>query len=137
MTRRSRIAALVAVAALVGAGCANNDAKESDVVGAMEDAGLSTEQAECVGARMQDEFGDDQGLYNDVASASEIDELPGPDDEGVDEDQFPEGTEPVIRAILDECLAEDSGTTETTEAGGDSTETTVAGETTTTTAAGG
>ena len=126
MTRRSRIAALVAVVALAAAGCSNNDAKESDVVSAMQDAGLSTEQAECVGARMQDQFGDDQDLYNDVAGASDIDELP-------------DDTEPEIRAILDDCLAgEGSGdTTESTEAGGDqTTDTTVAGDTTTTTAAG-
>ena len=51
MTRRSRIAALVAVVALAAAGCSNNDASEGDVVSAMEDAGLDTEQAECVGAR--------------------------------------------------------------------------------------
>lgn len=120
MTRRSRIAALAAVVALAGAGCANNDAKESDVVGAMEDANLSDEQAECIGARMQDEFGDDQDLYNDVASASDVDELPGPGDEGVDEDKYPDGTEPVVRAILDECLAGESpeGTTSTTTPGG-------------------
>jgi hypothetical protein len=122
MTRRSRIAALVAVVALAAAGCSNNDAKESDVVAAMEDAGLSTDQAECVGARMQDEFGDNQDLYNDVASASDIDELP-------------EDTEPEIRAILDDCLAGggSADSTDTTQAG-ETTETTVAGETTTTAA---
>lgn len=119
MTRRSRIAALVAVVALAAAGCSNNDAKESDVVNAMQDAGLSTEQAECVGARMQDEFGDDQGLYNDVAGASNIDELP-------------DDTEPEIRAILDDCLAGGSAGESTDQ----TTDTTVAGDTTTTTAAG-
>jgi hypothetical protein len=121
MTHRSRIAALVAVVALAAAGCSNNDAKESDVVSAMEDAGLTTDQADCVGARMQDEFGDDQDLYNDVAGASDIEDLP-------------DDTEPQIRAILDDCLA---GETTTTEAGGDeTTDTTVAGDTTTTTAGG-
>jgi hypothetical protein len=121
MTRRSRIAALVAVAALAAAGCTNNDASEGDVVSAMEDAGLTTDQAECVGARMQDEFGGDQDLFNDVAGASDIDELPG-------------DTEPTIRTILDDCLAgEGDSSTDTTEAGGDSTDTTVPGETTTTT----
>jgi hypothetical protein len=125
MTRRSRIAALVAVVALAAAGCSNNDANEGDVVSAMQDAGLSNEQAECVGARMQDEFGGDQDLFNDVAGASDIDELP-------------EDTEPQIRAILDDCLAGEgsSGTTETTEAGAETTDTTVAGDATTTTAAG-
>jgi hypothetical protein len=127
MTRRSRIAALVAVVALAAAaGCSNNDANEGDVVSAMEDAGLTTDQAECVGTRMQDEFGNNQELFNDVAGASDIDELP-------------EDTEPTIRTILDDCLAGEGAddTTDTTEAGGDeSTDTTEAGETTTTTAAG-
>jgi hypothetical protein len=74
---------------------------------------------------MQDEFGGDQDLFNDVAGASDIDELP-------------EDTEPQIRAILDDCLAGEgsSGTTETTEAGAETTDTTVAGDATTTTAAG-
>jgi hypothetical protein len=127
MTRRSRIAALIAVVALAAAaGCSNNDANEGDVVSAMEDAGLTTDQAECVGARMQDEFGNNQDLFNDVAGASDIDELP-------------EDTEPTIRTILDDCLAGEGvdDTTDTTEAGGDeSTDTTEAGDTTTTTAAG-
>ena len=51
---------------------------------------------------MQDEFGDDQDLYNKVASATDIEDLPGPDDEGVDASEYPEGTEPVIEAILDD-----------------------------------
>jgi hypothetical protein len=126
MTRRSRLAALAAVVALAAAACSNNDANEGDVVSAMEDAGLDTEQAECVGARMQDDFGDNQELFNDVAGASDIDD-------------FPNDTEPTIRTILDECLAGEGAddTTDTTEAGGtESTDTTVAGETTTTTAAG-
>jgi len=118
MTRRSRIAALVAVVALAAAGCSNNDAKESDVVGAMEDAGLTTEQSRCIGERMQDEFGDDQDLYNEVASADNVDDLP-------------DDTEPAIRTILDDCLA-DEGSGDDTE----TTDTTVAGDATTTTAAG-
>jgi hypothetical protein len=135
MTRRSRIAALVAIVALASAGCANNDAKESDVVAAMEDAGLTTEQSECVGEGMQDEFGNDQDLFNKVANANEIDEFPGPGDEGVDESEYPEGTEPVVQGILDACLADGATdeTTETTEAG-DTSDTTAEGDTTTTTA---
>ena len=131
MTRRSRIAAFVALVAVVSAGCANNDAKESDVVGAMEDAGLTTEQSECIGERMQDEFGNDQDLYNKVASATDIEDLPGPDDDGVDASEYPEGTEPVIEAILEECLG-GSGSGDTS----DTTDTTVAGDATTTTTAG-
>jgi hypothetical protein len=124
MTRRSRFAALVAVVALAAAGCSNNDAKESDVVGAMEDAGLDSEQAECVGAAMQDEYGGDQDLFNEVASAENIDDLP-------------DGAQETIESILDNCVAgEGSGSTDTTEAGDDSTSTTGADAATTTTAGG-
>jgi hypothetical protein len=120
MTRRLRIAALAAVAALAISGCASNDAKRSDVVNAMTDAGLDDEQAECIGDGIDDAFRDDQDLYNDVASA-------------LDSDEFPEGTEDQINAVLDECLggdgAADEGDTTTTTAGdesGDTTETTEA-----------
>lgn len=113
MTRRLRFAALAAIAALAFSACANNDAKESDVVNAMTDAGLDDEQAECVGQGIDDAFGDDQDLYNDVAAA-------------VDTDDFPEGTQETIEGILDECLGGDDDTSETTEAEGDTTETTAA-----------
>lgn len=125
MTRRLRFAALAAVAALAFSACANNDAKESDVVNAMEDAGLDTDQAECVGERMQDEFGDDQDLYNDVAAAADTDDFPSGD-----EDDYPEGTAPVIRQILADCI-EGEGATATT---GEGDTTTTAGETPDTTA---
>jgi hypothetical protein len=93
MTRRLRFAALAAVAALAFAGCANNDAKRSDVVNAMLDSGLTEEEAECIGDGIDAEFSDDQDLYNDVAAA-------------VDTDEFPEGTEDVINDVLTECLGE-------------------------------
>jgi hypothetical protein len=117
MTRRLRFAALAAVAALAFSACSNNDAKESDVVNAMEDAGLDTTQAECVGQGIDEAFGDDQDLYNDVASA-------------VDTDEFPEGTEGTINDILAECVegsgpVADEDTTDSTEP--ETTETTVAG----------
>ena len=101
MTRRLRFAELAAAVALALSACANNDAKESDVVNAMEDAGLDTEQAECIGAGVDDAFGDDQDLYNDVASA-------------IDTEAFPEGTEDQINDILDECLGDGDDTTSTT-----------------------
>ena len=114
MTRRLRFAALAAVAALAFSACSNNDAKESDVVDAMTDAGLDDEQAECVGQGIDDAFGDDQDLYNDVAAA-------------VDTDEFPEVTQETIEGILDDCLGDGGdGTSETTEAEGDTTETTTA-----------
>ncbi len=121
MTRRLRIVALAAVALLAVSACTNNDAKKSDVVNAMLDAGLSAEQAECVGDGFDEAFGDDQDLYNEVAAAT-------------DTNDFPEGTEDTIDGILTDCVGEpggadagDSGTdddgatsdsTDTTEAGG-------------------
>jgi hypothetical protein len=123
MIRPLRIAALAAVAALAITGCANNDAKESDVVNAMTDAGLSDEQARCIGNGIDDAFSDDQDLYNDVAAA-------------LDSDDFPEGTEEQINAVLDDCLggdgsADEGDTTDTTAGdegeGGDTTETTAEG----------
>jgi len=103
MTRRLRFAALAAVAALAFGACSNNDAKESDVVSAMEDAGLDDAQAECIGQGIDEAFGDDQDLYNDVASA-------------IDTDDFPEGTEDQINDVLDECLGEGDDTSSTTAA---------------------
>jgi hypothetical protein len=114
MTRRTRFAALVALAALTAAACTNNDAKRSDIVDAMSDAGLSDEQANCVGDGFEEAFGDDQDLFNDVAAAS-------------DTDEFPEGTEDQIDQILDECVNGGDGdgdTTTTTAAGAESTDTT-------------
>jgi hypothetical protein len=114
MIRRLRFAALAAVAALAFSACSNNDAKESDVVNAMKDAGLNDEQAECVGQGVDEAFGDDQDLYNDVAAA-------------VDTDDFPEGTQETVEGILDECLGEGNGaTSDSTEADGDTTDTTAA-----------
>jgi hypothetical protein len=123
MTRRLRFAALAAVVALAFSACANNDAKESDVVNAMEDAGLETEQAECIGQRFDEEFGDDQDLFNDIASATDVED-------------FPEDTQPQIEAILAECIEgetpaadedEDADTSSTTAADDASTTTTAAG----------
>jgi hypothetical protein len=120
MTRRTRFAALVAIAALALGACTSNDAKRSDVVDAMLDAGLDETQAECVGDGFEEAFGNDQGLFNEVAAAA-------------DTDDFPQGTEGTIREILDRCVdGEGSGDTTTTTAGTGET-----GETTTTTAAGG
>ncbi len=120
MTRRLRFAALAAVGALAFSACSNNDAKESDVVNAMEDAGLDTDQAECIGQGIDEAFGNDQDLYNEVASA-------------VDTDEFPEGTEDQINDILSQCIdgtaPADQGSTDTTAADGtaETTETTAAG----------
>jgi hypothetical protein len=127
MTRRLRIAALVAVAALAFSACANNDAKESDVVNAMKDAGLDTEQAECIGQGINDAFSDDQKLYNEVAAATNTDDFP----EG-SASKFPDGTKGAIEDILDQCLGSSaagggSGSTSDTTDGSSETTTTTAG----------
>jgi hypothetical protein len=104
-----RIAATVAVAALALSACSSNDAKRSDVVDAMTDAGLTDEQADCIGDGFDAEF--DQDTLNDLASASE------PAD-------FPEGTEEKVDAIIDECVDGGSGvsTDDETDPTSDSTE---------------
>ena len=96
--------------ALALSACANNDAKESDVVNAMQDAGLETEQAECIGAQMDAEFGEDQGLFNDVASAVDTDDFPDGD-----RADYPDGTGPVIEAILAECINGETPATDVDE----------------------
>jgi hypothetical protein len=131
MTRRIRIAALAAVAALAISGCASNDAKRSDVVNAMTDAGLDDDQAECIGDGIDAAFRDDQGLYNDVASALDSDEFPEGQVTVDGQDMTPEEA---INTVLDDCLdgdgASEGDDTTTTTAGdesGDTTETTAAG----------
>jgi hypothetical protein len=107
MIRRHRFAVLLAVLALTLGACSRNDAKESDVVNAMTDARLTDKQAECIGKGINDAFSDDQKLYNQVAAAASIDDLP-------------KGTEDTIQGVLDDCLGEtpDTGdSTSTTEAG--------------------
>lgn len=118
MIRRHRVLALAVIAGLSLSACASNDAKRSDVVDAMTDAGLDQDQADCVGDGFEEAFGDDQDLFNDVAAAS-------------DTDDFPDDSEETVRSILDDCVEEDGG-------GGDSSDTTEPGDegtaTTTTTA---
>lgn len=111
MTRRLRFVAITLVAVLGLAACANNDAKESDVVNAMRDAGLNPDDAECVGAGFEEAFGDDQELFNEVAGAAEPEDLPGDSRE-------------TVESIFEECGVGDAGaadtdadTTETTEDG--------------------
>jgi hypothetical protein len=116
MIRRRPLVALAAIAVLGMSACSQNDAKESDVVDAMRDAGLTRQQAECVGQGFQEEFGDNQDLFNDVAAAA-------------DTNDFPEGTEEPIREILDRCV-NGEGSSDST----DTSDTTGTDETTTTTA---
>ncbi len=133
MTRPRRYAALAALVALTLSACASNDAKESDVVNAMEDSGLETEQAECIGNGIDEAFGDDQDVYNEVAAAIDVEDFSS--------DDLPEGTADTINEILADCIdgegetggdepagGEDGETTTTTAGDGDETTTTTAGE---------
>jgi hypothetical protein len=113
MIRRHRLLVLIAVVALAVTGCSRNDAKESDVVNAMHDAGLSDAQSTCIGNGLDAAFGDDQDLFNKVASATSVDDLP-------------DGTEKQITAVLDDCLKEGGSSSSSTSEGGDGGSTTTA-----------
>jgi 3-deoxy-D-manno-octulosonate 8-phosphate phosphatase KdsC-like HAD superfamily phosphatase len=114
MIRRHRVLALAAVLAITLTACGRNDAKRSDVVNAMQDAGLNKTQSNCIGDGLQAAFGDDQKLFNQVASASSPKDLP-------------KGTEKQVQDVLDKCVGADAGSTTTTREGGGSTTTTTGG----------
>jgi hypothetical protein len=120
MAPSRRIVAIVALAALAFTACSSNDAKESDIVDAMTDAGLSETEARCIGNGLTGELNQDE--LNDLASAT-------------DPDDFEEGTSETVDSVLNECVGDTSDTTDTT--GADSTEsdsTDTTGDATTTTA---
>ena len=102
MTRPRRLAILAAIVAIALPACSSQDAKVSDLVDAMEDAGLSRSQADCVGDGFEDaDFSQEQ--LNDIAKAEKPEDYPG--DTG---DQ--------IRQILETCTSESSSSsTESTE----------------------
>lgn len=114
MIRRHRLLALAAVLAIALTACGRNDAKRSDVVNAMQDAGLNKTQANCIGDGLENAFGSDQKLFNKVAAASSPADLP-------------KGTEKQVQSVLDKCVGGDSGTTTTTREGGGSTTSTTGG----------
>jgi hypothetical protein len=120
MIRRHRVIALAVMAGLTLSACAGNDASRSDVVDAMTNAGLDEDQAGCVGDGFEDEFGDNQELFNDVASASDPADLPG-------------DTEQTVNSILEDCVG---GSGSGDDGGSDSSDTTDSSESTTTTAGG-
>jgi hypothetical protein len=111
MTRPRRLAILAALAALALPACTSQDADVNDLVEALEDADLDSEQARCVGNRFEDEFNQDQ--LNDLRDAETPEDYPG-------------DTGDTVRSILEECTSE-STTTSTTEAEGDATTTTAGG----------
>jgi hypothetical protein len=118
MAPSRRIVAIVALAALAFTACSRNDAKESDIVDAMTDAGLTDTQAKCVGDGLTKEL--DQDQLNKLASAT------SPED-------YPEGTSSTVDSVLEDCVG--SGSSSTTEGtGSDSSDTTGDDDESTTTA---
>jgi len=122
MAPSRRIAGIVvALAALTVSGCSSRDAKRSDVVDAMTDAGLSPEEAACVGDAFEDEF--NQNQLNDLAAAS------SPED-------FPADTRDPVDSILSDCVDEsgsgDSGSSGEPSDGGGSSDSTEGADSTAT-----
>jgi hypothetical protein len=118
MAPSRRLAALAAITALALAACASNDAKGSDVVSAMEDAGLDEDfpdAPECMGDEFEREFSQDE--LNDLGSAD-------------DPEDFPAGTEETVDSIIEQCTT-GGGTGDESDTGDEGTE-----STTTTTAEG-
>jgi hypothetical protein len=111
MAPSRRLAALAAITALALTACASNDAKASDVVSAMEDTGLTEEQADCIGDGIFDE-GFTQEQLNDLGSADNVDD-------------FPAETRDPVTSIVDECTGSSEGS-EAGDEGGESTTTTTA-----------
>ena len=97
MTRPRRLAVLAAIVAIALPACSSQDAEVSDLVEAMEDAGLNRSEAECVGDGFEGaDFSQEQ--LNDIAEAETPEDYPG--DTG---DQ--------IREILETCADESSSPT--------------------------
>jgi hypothetical protein len=119
MAPSRRIVAILALAVLALSACSSKDAKESDIVDAMTDAGLSDAEARCVGDGLMKEF--DQDQLNDIAAAT-------------DPEDFPDGTSETIDSVLEQCVS-GAGSTDTTDTtGADGTATTGESGSTTTTA---
>jgi hypothetical protein len=97
MTRPRRLAVLAAIVAIALPACSSQDAEVNDVVEAMEDAGLSQSEADCVGDGFEAaDFTQDD--LNEIAEAETPEDYPG--DTG---DQ--------IREILETCANESSSST--------------------------
>jgi hypothetical protein len=99
--------AVVALGAVGLTACANQDSDRGDVVEALETAGATSEQAECVGDRLTDEDSEqflEQDQLNDLAGASDLEDL---DDE----------VNQRVQAALDACLdgSGDAGSEDTTD----------------------
>jgi hypothetical protein len=123
MFRTGAYATGAVLMALLLAGCPSNDVDGADLADALEEAGATSDQADCAAERFDDLNQDDR---NEIAEAD--------DQEAIDD--LPENLRTDYEAIMTECLAEGGDTTTTTAGEGEETSTTApAGDSTTTTAA--
>jgi hypothetical protein len=125
MFRTGAYATGAVLMALLLAGCPSNDVDGADLADALEEAGATSDQADCAAERFDDLNQDDR---NEIAEAD--------DQEAIDD--LPENLRTDYEAIMTECLAEGGGdTSSTTAAEGEETSSTTApaGDSTTTTAA--
>jgi hypothetical protein len=127
MPRPIIVAATSLLAVLVLGACGEKDASEDDVRDVLDSAGATETQIDCAAPKIADELTQDE--LNDLAKASDVDDIP----DKVDEKVTP---------ILEECLGasesegEGEGSTESTTSTTAEGETTESTESTTTTTAG-
>ena len=120
MSRSSgRLAALVAVVAVLGAGCASRNVDGTDAANVLKDAGAPKAVQTCVGNRIDDELSQKQ--KNEVGQSDKA------DFSDLDKD-----LRDTVQGILDDCVSSEgassdsSETTDTTEADTGATTTTSA-----------
>jgi predicted small secreted protein len=125
MSRSSgRLAALVAVVAILLAACANQDVDGKDAASVLLDAGAPKAVSTCVGDRIDDELSQKQ--KNTVGKADQLSDLNN-------------DLQDTVQGILDECVSgdgADSGSDSSSTDEGDTSDTTEAGDSTTTSAPG-
>jgi hypothetical protein len=126
MLRTGGYATGAVLMALLLAGCPSNDVDGDDLADALEEAGATTEQANCAAGRFDEELTQEQ--RNQVAGADDQEAIDNLNDE----------VRTTYESIMTECLVGEGETTETTAEGaeGEETTTTAADDATTTSAAG-
>ena len=97
MGSRKRLAIVVGLLALATVACADGDASGNQATEAMENAGVDSDTARCIGNRLEDTLNQDQ--LNDVADASSITDLRGVAVPGTEDDLAT-----VTRSTLNYCF---------------------------------
>jgi hypothetical protein len=125
MLRTGGYATGAVLMALLLAGCPSNDVDGNDLADALEEAGATTDQANCAAGRFDQELTQEQ--RNQVAEADNQEAI----------DELNDEVRTTYESIMTECVAGEGETTETTAEGAEGEETpTTAAEDTTTSAAG-